>query len=144
MAASSGIQYDGAILSYGDDSTATTNAVTLTEVVSVSSPQMTIGATEFTHLASDNNAREFKAGLVDSGEITFTLNYVEAMTATLYTLAVAGTTKYWKVKFSDLSHWICAGFITALGNPSGGEDERVTLDVTVKLTGLAVFTDADS
>lgn len=140
MAASSGIQYDGTVLSYGDDSTATTNAVTLTEVISVSSPQLTIGATEFTHLGSDDNAREFKAGLIDSGEITFTLNYHETLTNTLETLAVAGSTKYWKVLFSDSSHWICAGFITSLGTPSGSEDERVTLDVTVKLTGRAAFT----
>lgn len=96
-----------------------------------------ISAIETTHLASSNAFKEFLPGLGDGGELSFTINYIKAQMTSLY--ALARTVSAFTLTLSDGSTLTGSGFFTSLGL-AAPEDDRITQDVTVKITGKPTFT----
>ena len=99
---------------------------------------------DITTMDSADKFREFIAGLADAGELTFTVNYDGSAAGTandLNTAYQAGTSETWTVTFPDTSTWVApGGFITSLGHAIP-VDDKITQDVTIKLSGKPTFTD---
>jgi len=94
----------------------------------------------------DSDYREFIAGWHDAGEITFTCNYdgsASGVADKLHASYIAATAETWTVTFPDAasgSKFECSGLITNLST-AVPFDDKITQDVTIKLTGTPVFTD---
>jgi len=124
----------------------TTPTTDIAEVVDISGPNITVSAPDATHLQSDFAFREFLAGLGDGGEVTFTLNYTRAQMTTM--MGLLRVMWSWQIVFPDADGIVITipstfdfdGHITALGD-SFEEDDVVSQDVTIKVTGLPVFTE---
>lgn len=91
----------------------------------------------------DDDYREFIASWKDAGEITFTCNYdgsASGVADKLHTAYATATAEVWTVTFPDASTFACSGLITSLGTAIPFDD-KITQDVTIKLTGEPTFTD---
>jgi predicted secreted protein len=92
---------------------------------------------------STDAAKEYIAGMSDAGEITFTVNYDGSAAGTANTLQTsfaARTAEVWTIAYPDTSTDAASGFITALGKTTPLND-RISQDVTIKLTGVVTYTD---
>jgi xanthine/CO dehydrogenase XdhC/CoxF family maturation factor len=75
------------------------NLVQLAEVVSCTFPQDQADEVEVTHLLSPGRRKEFKAGLIDGGDVTVQLNYVPLGATDLLLVAARTTGDTRKVRF---------------------------------------------
>ena len=108
----------------------------ITDVVSISGPNVTVATIDTTNVASIH--RTFLAGTIDSGELTLEIQYdpntptglENAIDNSATTAPAAGSCV---ITFSDSSTWTFSGFITGF-SPSVAIDDRVTASVTVKAT----------
>ncbi len=76
------------------------NYENVAEVVSISGLSLSRDTTEVTHLASDDNAKEFIGNMVDGGELSFEVNYLPTDTsqqALLTKLYQNGTTHQFQI-----------------------------------------------
>lgn len=114
----------------------------LAQVASLTPLSMEMSTTEVTHLQSA--AREFISGILDGGEVEFTIEYDAAATthATLWTKFQAGGKEAWKIIFQDLGTAEVAfdGIITNFAWDEVVVDGVVTAALTIKVTGLPVIT----
>lgn len=137
MAASAGTHSYGSDLAYSDTLGGGGSFTSVAEVCDISADGPTVGSTKFTHLKSDNAAHEYKPGLIEGGELTFTVNHIKAVRNTL--MGFLRVMKSWKVTDPDGGFTTCDGFITSLGKKNP-EDDRVTGDIKIKFTGKPVYT----
>jgi hypothetical protein len=100
-------------------------------------------------MGSTSKFREFLPAMLDAGEVTIEINYdgTSAGTADLLSdYLVSSVNTAIVVRFGDHtqptneSHWDCLGAITALGQAIPFDD-KVTQSVTIKLSGVATYTD---
>lgn len=115
---------------------------TILEVTDISGPGFATDSVEYTSHDSANKAREFGPGLIDSGEVTFSVNYQPAATthgnsAGLLYVWKNRATRNWKLIFPDGSTttWIFSAFITKF-EPKAPIDDKLSADITLKITGL--------
>jgi len=74
------------------------------EVVSVKEGAQAADKVDFTHLTSTSRRKEFKLGMIDSGEWQFTLNTLYAAERTaMRTAHSSGATYYWRCREYDTS-----------------------------------------
>lgn len=134
MSTTANIGY-GSTLKYGSTAVA--------QVVDITGPAIKVDAVDVSNqgspqVGSNKSAwREKIPGLSDPGSITFNLVYIKAAVTALFGLIAA--TQTWNLTFPDGAIWSCSGFITELkdGTPL---DDRMTVDVTIELTGTPTFT----
>ena len=115
---------------------------TIAEVADISGPSMSADSVEFTNHSSPNNTREFKPGLVDPGELTFTCNYIpddttQGLTSGLAYLIKNRVLRSFELHWPDGTIWTFDAFVTAY-QPKAPIDDKLSLDVTLKLTGFPV------
>jgi len=128
--------------------TQVTTVTTIGNIISISGADQTRDALDISTMDSADKFREFIPGMLDSGEITFELNYdgTAGGTANALQLLKTNAAQYWHITFPDhtteasKSDLYCQGFITALGHAIPFDD-KVTQSVTVKLTEELTFTD---
>jgi predicted secreted protein len=107
----------------------------------VTGPALALSTVEATNHDSANNYREYLAGLVEPGEMSFKINYIagdvthEALQTALTTRAV----KPFEVEWPDGDAVRFDGLVTKFSKTSGMES-MLSMDVTIKITG--VVTDA--
>jgi hypothetical protein len=100
-----------------------------------SSSMDTVDSTDFSH--SDGH-RRFIAGLIDAGEVAFTLNYDPALTVygALDTIYKARVSRKWRFTYAGSTvNTVIEGFITGLAR-AVPVDDRMSLEVTLKVSGL--------
>lgn len=126
-----------------------TTPQTIGDIINVTGPNQSRAAIETTAFDSADHAKEFITGLADAGEITFTLNY-EGDTGgspdILNDLMINRTIESWEIEYplntgsASKAKDVVSGFITSMTKavPNG---EKITQDVTIKLTGKVTFTD---
>ncbi len=137
----------GTILSAAE-ATATSSATAIGGITNITGPSISRDAIDVSDMSSTSKIREFIPGLIDGGEITCTVNYdgTAAGTADKLNTLVTHTSLVWYIKFNDhtteasRSRFACPGFVTGLGTsiPNG---DKVTQDVTIKVSGQWTFTD---
>ena len=124
------------------------NMTAIGNIISVGGPELSRDALDVSTMDSTSKRREFIPAMIDSGEVTIEVNYDGTASGTADFLAgKVGATNYLVVvRFGDHtqatneSHWDCMGAITGLGNAIP-HDDKVTQSVTIKLSGVATYTD---
>lgn len=127
---------------HGTTLAGTGSAGTVGNIITITNTQ-TRDSIDFSTMESTDKFREFISGMADAGELTLTVNYDGSDSGVANSLNAdfqGGTTSQWTVTFPDTSTWVCNGFITNLGHAIPFDD-KITQDVTIKLTGKPVFTD---
>jgi hypothetical protein len=113
---------------------------TIAQVITISGPNRAVASVEVTTL--DSTERTFRPGLLDNGELSFTIQYDPdatthtALTALLATPAV----KNWKLVLTDTtpSTYALSAFLTAF-NPGGMEtDGNLTAECTLKVNTITI------
>lgn len=115
------------------------------EVRTISGPTLTTDILDVTSHCSQGGVREFKGGLIDPGELTFTLNFqpgepTHGVKNGLQRDQLAKTVRNFELAFPPGIGfvWEFVGIIT--GFPlTFPIDEVITADVTIKITGLPNF-----
>ncbi len=95
----------------------------------------TVDATDFSHT---DGHRRFIAGLIDAGEVTFTLHYDPALTVygAIDTMYKARVQRKWKFIYAGSTvNTVIDALITGLGR-AVPMDEKMTMEVTLKVSGL--------
>lgn len=120
-----------------------TTFVDLGEVLDMTGPNLTRDAVDATNMSSTSRHREYIGGLRDAGEITAELNYAPGSAGDDQLLLAYNDDDYWPIKitFHNSDTWTANAFITAY-EPSMPNEDKMTLSVTFKLTGVPTFTDA--
>ncbi len=101
----------------------------------------TVDATDFSH--SDGH-RRFIAGLIDPGEVAFTLNFDPALSVygALDTIYKARVVRKWKFAYAGSTvNTVVDALVTGLGR-AVPMDDKMTMEVTLKVSG--VMTEAAS
>lgn len=147
MAASNGAISNGTTFKYSSDNNSFT---TLGEIVSISAPSMSATDVDFSHLTSDDNFKEYKAGMRDAGTVVLDLHYYDTDTATLYAVFAAGTNYYWRIEYNDDntggaaqgSRWDFRGYMNQFEPGTATADERMSSTIGIKLTAKPTYTAA--
>lgn len=114
---------------------------TVAEVTEISGPSLALDPLDVTSHESPGAFREFVGGLLDGGEVSFTINYVptgsthDASTGLIADM-IARTVRNFQVIFPDVgaTQWSFAALITAF-EPAEPVDDRLSAEVTLKVTG---------
>lgn len=120
----------GTKIEYADDAIFT-SPVEVTLVQSVDSEDLNITKTPTHHLRSTNALKTRIPGLVEDGDLVAEVQYDEAKYSALATLALARTSKYWRVTLPGGSTLIGQGFITRLGRPRANDDALIVYALAV-------------
>lgn len=136
--------YLGQVLQGATNTTSYTSLTSIGEVLNISGPNISVSSIKTTHLGSTDAADEFTPGFADGGTVTTRLNMAKANVNTLY--GFYRTLKGLMVMFNDStsgstvgSRWTMNAFWTEMGHEVP-ENDRITMDVTWKITGKPAFT----
>jgi len=120
-------------------------ASTIGNIISLSGGGQTRDTIDVSDMDSTSNFRELLSGVADGGEISIELTYDGTAAGTanyLNTSYQSGTAEEWTITYTGTSStWVCTGFITSLGIPGGDYEGKVTQSLTIKFTGVPVYTD---
>lgn len=116
------------------------NGVELAEVTAVKPPGATADRVEATHMQSPGRRREYIAGLIDTGEATFSINWIpgNATDQTIRTLLASGDIVEHEIEWAAGDKVTFDGAITGYDRQSP-IDGRMTADVTVATSGDEVW-----
>ena len=106
------------------------------EILSISGPNPQVDSIDVTNHDSANSFREFKAGLRESGELSFEINYQPSLAAHKAVLGALGTQEQWILLFpgGGTEKFTSQGWVSGF-DVSAPIDAQLTASVTVKLTG---------
>jgi predicted secreted protein len=134
------------IIGYGSDFQRSTDGSTyntIGQLTDLVPPKMKNTTIDHSNLLSPEAWKEFRAGMHDGGSVTLKILFKKADYNTVYSDFAAGTAQYWKVLFADLvasaSTLTFKGHVEELSTPNP-MDDKVELDVTIKVTGKVTFT----
>jgi hypothetical protein len=139
MATTAAIGY-GTLLKRGDGG-GTEVFTAIGELKSLSGPSYSMDTPEATHMASANAAKEYVAGLIDAGEVTAEVNFLNDSTQNL----TAGIKLDWKNRTkrnfqiyfptATTNTITFAAFVTGW-SPKASVGDILTVEVKLKVTGL--------
>ena len=127
----------GFVLAYADAGTST-SYTTIADVKSITMPSMEVNDVDVTNLDSANYTMEFKPGLINPGELTFTVSYDESQSNTLYGLLRAE--KKFRVTATDSATYAVNGYIKQFGFPQVESESELTNELTIKVNGAPTVT----
>ena len=137
MAATIGTSGFGTLLKAGNGASSETFA-TIAEVKNIKGPAITLEMLDATHMESPNGFREWLPSFKDSGEVTFTLNFLPASTGhkAITTDLYARTKRNFQLVFPNTgaTRWSFAGYYVNFA-ANAGISEILTADVTIRVTG---------
>jgi hypothetical protein len=138
MALSDAIVTNGTTLQVGDGASPTEAFAAIAEVVDIDPPGAEAEEVEVTHLLSE--AKEFKGGLADFGEGTFTINLIPGDTSQEQleddTLASPVPTRNYRIMFPDGTNGRAfAGFVKMFKIQQIAVDAALRAQVTLRATG---------
>ena len=111
------------------------------ELINLGGPSLSMDTVETTHTSSTNKYREFIAGLLDAGEVTFEVNWLPAdathKEATGFLADMkARIVRNYQLIWPDAgtTTWTIACLITGC-EPAAPLEDRMTASITLKVTG---------
>lgn len=112
----------------------------IVELQDVSGPSLSLETIEVTSHSSLDGWKEYIAGLLDAGEVSFDINYVptaathkNASGGLLYLLGQRSLQAFTLV-FPDSTSWTFNAFVTSF-EPSAPVQDKLTASITLKLAG---------
>lgn len=118
-----------------DDSSASTYTA-ISEVNSISGPNMSREMIDTTSLDTSGGYRTFIPSFRDGGEVTLACNFDRDNYITFLTDFQSSSITYWQIVFPDTgaTTFEFAAYVSALGQ-STPNDDKLTMDVTLKISG---------
>ena len=116
----------------------------LAEVIEIEGPGFKVTSVDLSNLNSPSHAREFRAGFTDAGEITLKLTFTQSAYITLLSY-LNYSLQAWQITLPLVGSQSTAAKVTGYGHISSlgqaiPEDDRITNDVTIKVSGMPSFT----
>lgn len=124
--------------SFGIEGSTPGTYVAVAEVVSVTPPGASREAVDVTHLNSDNETKEFIAGMAEWGDASITVNYLPSATDALMTAFTAKTDKF-QITFPSGVKMRFAGIVTGYEIGEIVVDDKMSATFTVKCSGAATL-----
>lgn len=131
-----------AISGFGTQLKIGTNVIA--EVQDISGPSLSLETIDVTSFSSVDGWKEYIAGLLDAGEVSFEINYVptesthkNAAGGLVYLLATR-TRQQFHLMFPDNTAWTFHAYVTSF-EPSAPVADKLGASVTLKLTGKPVL-----
>jgi len=119
---------------------------TVGHVLSINFSGQTRGVVDVSDMDSTGLFREFLSGMADAGDASLELMYdgtASGVADALQTAYALGAVETWTFSYTETtSTWVAAGFIISLSAPGGDLEGAVTQSLTIKFTGVPVYTDA--
>lgn len=107
------------------------------EVTDIPLPETTVGSVEATHYESpDDTVEKLSVVWQENSDLTFTLNYVKALTTTLY--SQVGDELGFQITLPDGSTFTFPGMISRLGGAAPNKD-KISQSVTITIRGKVTF-----
>ncbi len=133
---SSALESQGMILAIQDTSTSPNVYNTIPDITEISGPDGSASEIDATDLGS--TAKEFKIGLKDEGQISFTINYIPTNTyhAQLRTDRDNRTLRSFQLSFTDspATVWTFSAYIMGF-SITNGVDALTQASVTLRISG---------
>jgi len=111
------------------------------KVTNIGGPSMSKETVDTTSFDNTDGYRSFIVGLKDAGTLTFTLMFDKTVYSTLKAAFEDNTAKAIEITLPDATKLTFNGYVTELPLTVPTED-KVTCDVTVKISGPVTFTPA--
>lgn len=141
MPASEAVIADGMSFSHRTSAAGATPKVwdEVGEAISVSPPNPTKGFVDVTHLKSPGNAREFKPGKIDPGEVTVTFNYTKTLRAKLDAIFAMTDLQEFQIEYPDGATETFFGVATGKPTEGGEVEGKLTMQLPIKISGLPEY-----
>jgi predicted secreted protein len=131
----------GTFLKIGDGATPTEVFTTISEVTDLAGPNMSLAALVATSHDSAGWAEKI-GGILDAGQVTFTVNFKPTHATHSYTQGLIKdmkdrTLRNFKLVFTDSGNttWSFAALVTAF-EPAEPVDEKLSANITLDISGL--------
>jgi hypothetical protein len=118
----------------------------ISEVTSISGGGGTTERIDFTHLRSPGRRREYKPSFIDSGILSFTIQYIPADASHIAILAYLDSQEEFVMRevFPDATGWDYYGYIASVEKTGQDVGGKILLNVTYQITGAIDFTGTGS
>ena len=117
-------------------------STTAVQVIGVRGPNLSRDKIDISNFENTNDAKEYLKGMIEPGEITFTIVVAESAMSTIYALlALTTASETYGVKFEDGSYWQGTGFLSGISNEVSREGAWQA-DITIALTDKPAYTTA--
>ena len=136
----------GTLLQYSDDQG--NNFVSVAELRNLSGPSMSADVIEVTvhnPVCGNSPYKQYIAGLLDGGEVTFDINFLPLNGTHNSVSGIVGVftsraRRTWRILWPDeaLTPWSFPGQVTSF-QPSSNPSEALQASVTIKVTGAPTF-----
>lgn len=112
----------------------------LGEVTNVPPPSPSVDSQDFTHQESPGGFREFVPGLIDPGEQTISLNYINGNPTEVFVLAwiAAREKRSTRITVRNGKKYTYQSFPTGW-SPTGAVGDKRTADLSLKVSGQVVL-----
>jgi Lambda phage tail tube protein, TTP len=116
--------------------------VEIAEVTNISGGGGTTERIDFTHLRSPGRRREYKPSFIESGVLTWTVQYIptDASHIRLLALLDSGTEVPMREVFVDGSGWDYVGYMSGVEKTGQDVGGKVQLNCSYQITGAIDFT----
>ncbi|TDQ63571.1 tail tube protein [Maritalea mobilis] len=133
MAASSAIIGYNSTFAIGDGGDPTETFTAVAEVTNITPPGYSRDAIDVTHMKSDDQFREYIAGLMDAGEVQIELNYVPSASDVLIAALTGGKGNF-QITLPNSITFTFAAICTAY-TPAVPNDDKLSASATFKVSG---------
>lgn len=114
----------------------------VSEVTSGEPPDEQVDDVEVSHWGSPNRTKEYKAGMIDGGEVTITVNFnpeeIESHRRLVMLKKSAQVRNMRFVSTDGMETLDFPGYVKGLKRNMGGPGDPLTADVTIKVAGSVV------
>jgi hypothetical protein len=113
----------------------------IAEVTNISGGGGTTERIDFTHLRSPNRRREYKPSFIDSGILSFTIQYIPENASHVQLLAYLDSQEEFSLRevFPDGNGWDYFGYIASAEKTGQDVGGKLQLNVTYQITGDIEF-----
>jgi len=110
----------------------------IANITSIGGVELSCADIDVTTFDSTNDAREFVAGVVESGELTLGIMYVEAAGANFTDVGLAN--EVWTITLPNSDTIVVSGYIKSYKFGEMGIDSAIESEIVIKTSGLPVYT----
>ena len=107
------------------------------EILTLQLPDFVRDAVEATNMASLGEVREYIAGLMGVGELTFEFNYIPSASDKILAAQVAGVGQF-KIAFANSVNWVFKAIVTKY-SPAVPLDDKMVGSVSLQVTGAGTW-----
>jgi hypothetical protein len=108
----------------------------LSEITNMSPPNFQADDVDVTHMQSPDRTREFTPGLIDPGEASFEMNWVQGSDTDIILLNLkrAATKVSWKFVWANGTYWEFLGYVKGYETSAAVEDKQ-SATCSIKVSG---------